>query len=154
MSVRVRFPKDYSLDFGHSCHPPLLAVGLVILCRSPALPSALLIIWLSFFWRSSSTLFASSFFLISHNQSFQFIEIVEFWPGGSRGPEARNEPKGPERIYFWFYFLLEERGFSFVFDFLFLFLISDLSLFLFFDSCVFLFLIFCPSKYSNFFSVF
>ena len=36
--------------FAKICTPPLHAAGLVILCTSPALPSALLIVWLTFSW--------------------------------------------------------------------------------------------------------
>ena len=43
-----------SSSFFKICTPPLHAVGLLTLCKSPALPSALLIIWLTILWCSSS----------------------------------------------------------------------------------------------------
>ena len=57
------------------CTPPLRAVVLVILCRSPALPSALLIIWLTFVQCTASNFFTSSFYFISRSQSCHFCMV-------------------------------------------------------------------------------
>ena len=67
-------------SFFRICSPPLYAVDFVILCKSPARPSALLIICSTFYWCDSSIfVFSSSFFIFS-NHSYHFC-MVSSHPG-------------------------------------------------------------------------